>query len=147
MSHIPLTIKEISLCKNNFCNNLIKTQNTTFSSDMIKFSSVQFSSAAQLWLTHCDPLDCSTPGFPVHQQLLELVQTHVHRVGDAIQPSHTLSSPSLSAFSLSQHQGLFQWVSSSRWPKYWSFSFSMSPSSEYSGLISYRIEISLLLIK
>ena len=58
-------------------------------------------------------MDCSTPGFPVHHQLLELAQTHVHRVGDAIQPSHPLSFPSPPAFNLSQHQGLFQWVSSS----------------------------------
>ena len=60
-----------------------------------------------------DPMDCSTPGFPVYHQLLELAQTHVHRVGDTIQPSHPLSSPSLPAFSLSQHQDLFCWVSSS----------------------------------
>ena len=60
----------------------------------------------------CNPMDCSTPGFPVHHQLLELAQTHVHRVGDAIQPSHPLSSPSSPAFNLSQHQGLFEWVSS-----------------------------------
>ena len=58
------------------------------------------------------PMDCSTPGFPVHHQLLELAQTHVHRVGDAIQPSHPLSSPSSPAFNLSQHQGLFQCVNS-----------------------------------
>ena len=63
-------------------------------------------------LTLCDPMDCSTPGLPVHHQLLEFTQTHVHWVGDAIQPSHPLSSPSPSAFNLSQHQGLFQWVSS-----------------------------------
>ena len=56
----------------------------------------------------CDPMDCSTPGFPVHHQLLELAQTHVHRVGDAIQPSHPLLSPSPPALNLSQHQGLFQ---------------------------------------
>ena len=62
--------------------------------------------------TLCDPMDCSMPGFPVHHQLLELAQTHVHWVNDAIQPSHPLSSPSLPAFNLSQHQGLFQWVSS-----------------------------------
>ena len=61
----------------------------------------------------CDPIDCSIPGFPVHHQLPELVQTHVHQVGDAIKPSHPLSSPSPSAFNLSQHQSLFQWVSSS----------------------------------
>ena len=60
----------------------------------------------------CDPMDSSTSGFPVHHQLPELAQTHVHRVGDAIQPSHSLSSPSPPAFNLSQHQSLFQWVSS-----------------------------------
>ena len=74
---------------------------------------VQFSSVGQLCLTHCDPMDCSTPGLPVHHQLPEFTQTHVHWVGDAIQPSHPLSSPSPSAFNLSQHQGLFKWVSSS----------------------------------
>ena len=88
--------------------------------------------------TLCDPVDCITPGFPVHHQLLELTQTHVHRVGDAIKPSYPLSSPFPLAFSLSQHQGLFQWVSSPH--KYWSFSFSISPSSEYSGLISFRLD-------
>ena len=62
----------------------------------------------------CDPMDCSKPVFPVLHQLLELAQTHVHRVGDAIQPSYPLSSPSPPAFNLAQHQGLFQWVSSSR---------------------------------
>ena len=71
-----------------------------------------FSSAAQSCLTLCNPMDCSTPGFPVHHQLPELIQTHVHRVGDAIQPSHPLSSLSLPAFNLSHHQGLFKWVSS-----------------------------------
>ena len=64
-------------------------------------------------LTICDPVDCSTPGFPVRHQLPEPTQTHVHWVGDAIQPSHPLLSPSHPAFNLSQHQGLFQWVSSS----------------------------------
>ena len=70
------------------------------------------SSVAQSRPTLCDPMDCSTPGFHVHHQLLEIAQTHVYRVGDAIQPSHPLSFPSSSAFKLSQHQGLFQWVSS-----------------------------------
>ena len=84
-------------------------------------------------------MDCSTPGFPVHHQLLELTQTHVHRVGDAIQPSHPLSSPSPD-FNLSQHQGLFQLVLHIRWPKDWNFSFSISPSTEYSGLISFRTD-------
>jgi len=73
----------------------------------------RFSSVAQSCLALCDPMDCSTPGFPVLDQLLELAQTHVHPVGDAIQPSYPLLSPSSLAFNLSQHQGLFQWVSSS----------------------------------
>ena len=73
----------------------------------------QFSSVAQSCLTLCSPMDCSTPGFFVLHQLPELAQTHVHRVGDAIQSLHPLSSPSPPAFSLSQHQGLFQWVRSS----------------------------------
>ena len=77
---------------------------------LIEFSSV--SSVAQSCPTLCDPMDCSTLGLPVHHQLPEFTQTHVHRVGDAIQPSHPLSSPSPPAFNLSQHQGLFQCVSS-----------------------------------
>ena len=96
-------------------------------------SSFQFSSVAQSCLTLCYPMDCSTPGLPVHHQLPELAQTHVHWVSDAIQPSHPLLSLSPSAFNLSQHQGLFHWGS---WPKYWSFSFTISPSNKYSGLIS-----------
>ena len=79
----------------------------------LSLSLVQFSSVAQSCLTFCDPMDCSMPGFPVHHQLLKLAQTHAHRVGDAIQPSHPLSSPSPPAPNPSQHQGLFQWVSSS----------------------------------
>ena len=74
----------------------------------------------------------SMPGLPVHHQLLEFTQTHVHRVSDAIQPSHPLSSPS-PVPNPSQHQGLFQ-------PKYWSFSFSISPSNEHPGLISLRMD-------
>ena len=86
-------------------------------------------------------MDCTTPGLPVHHQLLELTQTHVHWVGDAIQPSHPLSSPFPPTFNLSQHQGLFQWLSSSiRRPKYGSFSFSISSSNDYSGLISFRMD-------
>ena len=75
-------------------------------------SSVQFSSVTQSCPTLCDPMDCSMPGLPVHYQLPELTQTHVHWINDAIKPSHFLLSPSLSAFNLSQHQGIFQWVSS-----------------------------------
>ena len=75
-------------------------------------SAIQFSSLAQSCPTLCDPMDCSTPGLPVHHQFLEFAQTHVYRVGDTIQPSHPLSSPSPPAFNLSQHQGLL-W--SSKW--------------------------------
>ena len=103
-------------------------------------TSVQFSSVAQSCPTLCDRMNHSMPGLPVHDQLPEFSQTHVHQVGDAIQPSHPLSSPS-PAFNLSQHQGLFQWVSASHQvAKYWSFSFSISPSSEYSGLISFKMD-------
>ena len=68
----------------------------------------QFSPVARLCPTICHPMDCSTPGFPVHHQILALAQTHVHQVGDAVQPPHPLLSPSPPAFNLSQHQGLFQ---------------------------------------
>ena len=85
-------------------------------------------------------MNCSMPGFPVHHQLPELAQTHVHRVSDAIQLSHPLSSPSPPMFNLSQLQGPFQSVLRMRWPKYWSFSFIISPSNEYSGLISFGID-------
>ena len=85
-------------------------------------------------------MDYSMPGLPVHHQLPESTQTHVHPVGDAIQPSHPLSSPS-PAFNLSQRQGFSsESVLRIRWPKYWSFSFSISPSNEYSGLISFRMD-------
>ena len=78
----------------------------------------------------CDPMEGSTPGFPVQHQLPEFTQTHVHWVGDAIQPSHPLLSPPPPTFNLSQQQGLFQWVSLCiRWPKYWSFSLGISPSN------------------
>ena len=84
-------------------------------------------------------MNCSTPGLPVYHQLPESTQTHVHQVGDAIQPSHLLSSPSPPAPNPSQHQG--QWVNSlQRWRKYWSFSFSISPSKEHPGLISFRMD-------
>ena len=90
-------------------------------------SSVQFDSIPQSCLTLCNPMDCSTPGLPVHCQLPELTQTHVHRVGDLIQPSHSLSSPSPPALNLSQHQGLFsESALYIRGAKYQSFSFSIS---------------------
>ena len=103
------------------------------------FGSVQFNSVAKLCLTLCDPMDCSMPVLPVHHQLPEFTQTHVHSVSDAIQPSHPVSYPYPPAFNLSQHQGLFQWVSSSNQvAKVLVFSFSISPSNEYKGLISFR---------
>ena len=86
-------------------------------------------------------MDRSTPGLPVHHQLPEFTQTHVHHVGDAIQPSHPLLTPSPPAPNPSQHQSLFRWVNSSHeLPKYWSFSFSISPSKEHPGLISFRMD-------
>ena len=101
----------------------------------------QFSSVAQSYLTLCNPMDFSIPGFPVHHQLPKLAHTHVHRISDAIQPSYPLSSPSppdpifpsSSIFSIKS-------VLHIRWPKYWTFSFSISSSNEYSGLISFRID-------
>ena len=80
------------------------------------------------------------PGLPVHHQLPESTQTHDHRVGDAIQTSHPLSLPSPPALNLSQHQGLNESVLRIRWPKYWSFSFNISPSNEHPGLISFRMD-------
>ena len=100
-----------------------------------------FSSVTQSCPTLRDPMNHSTPGLPVYHQLPELIQTHVHWVGDAIQPPHPLSSPTPLTFNHSQHQGLFKWVSSFiRWPKYWHFSFNISPSNGHSGLIFFRME-------
>ena len=104
---------------------------------MIKIhrASVQFSSFAQSCPTLCNPMNRSMPGLPVHHQLPEFTQTHIHRVSDAIQPSHPLSSPSPPAPNPSQHQSLRM-----RWPEYWSFSFSIIPSKEIPGLISFRMD-------
>ena len=86
-------------------------------------------------------MNSSTPGLPVHHQLPEFTQTHVHRVSDAIQSSHPLSSPSLPAPNPTQHQSLSNESSlRMRWPKYWSFSFTIIPSKEHPGLISFRID-------
>ena len=101
--------------------------------------SVQFSSVTQSCPTLCDPMNCSMPGLPVHHQLPESTQTHVHWVGEPIQPSHPLSSPSplpsifpsIRVFSNDSALHI-------RWPKYWSFSFNISPSNEHLGLISFR---------
>ena len=111
--------------------------------------SVQFSLAAQSYLTLCYPMNCSTPGLPVHHQLPEFTQTHVHRVRDAIQPSHPLSSPSplppippsIRVFSNESTLCL-------RWPKHWSFSLSIIPPKEIPGLISFRMDwLDLLAVK
>ena len=106
------------------------------------FSEIQFSSVAQSCLTLCNPMDCSMPGFPIHHQLLKLAQTHVHQVGDAIQPSHSLLSPSPPAFNLSQHQGLFQWVSSSHQvARVLEFELQHHSFQWILGQISFRIDL------
>ena len=99
-----------------------------------------FSSVAQLCLILCDPMDCSMPGFPVYHQLLQLAQTHVHQVSDAIQPSHPLTSPSSLSIFPSIRVFSNESVLRIRWPKYWSFSFSISPSNDHPGLISFRMD-------
>ena len=106
-----------------------------------QFSSVQFISVGQLCLTLCNPMDCSMPGLPVHHQLLEFTQTHVHRVGDAIQPSllcHALLllpliPPSIKGFSSESTLHM-------RWAEYWNFSFNLSPSNKHPGLISFKMD-------
>ena len=103
----------------------------------------KFSSGAQSCPTLCHPMDCSTLGFPVHHQLPELVQTHVHRVDDVIQPSHLLSSRSPPTFNLSQHQDFSrESVLHIRWPKYRRRpNPNPNPSNEYSGLISFQMDL------
>ena len=104
-----------------------------------KSQHVSVSSVTQSCLTLCNSMDCSKPGFPVHHQFPELIQTHVHQIGDVIQPSHPLPSHS-PAFNLSSIRVISnESVLPIRWLKYWSFSFSISPSNEYSGLISFRM--------
>ena len=106
---------------------------------IIEDTPVQFSRSVVSTL--CDPMNHSTPDLPVHHQLLESTQTHVHRVGEAIQPSHPLSSPSSPALNLSHHQCLFKWISSEHQvAKYWSFSCNISPSNEHPGLISFKMD-------
>ena len=107
----------------------------------ISWSCFQFSSVAQSCPTLCDPKSCSTPGLPVHHQLPEFTQTHVHPVSDAIQPSHPLSSPSPPApnppsIRIFSNESALR----TRWPKYWSFSLSIIPSKEIPGLISFRMD-------
>ena len=104
--------------------------------------SVQFSPVAQSCPTLCDPMDRSTPGLPVHHQLPEFTQTHAHRVGEAIQPSHPLSSPSPPAFNLSQHQRVFSSESALciRWPKDWSFSFNQFASASAKAKVGIKLD-------
>ena len=125
--------------RNNLRKMSIYTDTHNTESAIHQFSSVQFS---RLVVSNsCDPMDRSMPGLPVHHQLPEFTQTHVHWVGDAIQPSHPCHPllllpsifPSIRVFSNES-------VLLIRWPKHWSFSFSISPSNEYSGLISFRID-------
>ena len=119
----------------------LRFDSSTFFCPCSALSVSQIHSIAQPCLTLCNPMDCSMPSFPVLHHLLELAQAHVCWIGDAIQPFHLPLSSPLPALYLSQHQGLFQWVSSSHHvTKYWSFSFSISSSNEYSGLISFRID-------
>ena len=102
---------------------------------------IQFSSVGQSCLPLCDPMDCSTPCFPVHHQLLELAQTHVHQVSDAIQP-FILCRPLLLLPSIFPSISVFssESVLHIRWPKHWSFRFGISPSNEHSRLISFRTD-------
>ena len=107
----------------------------------VQIYSVQFSRSVMSDSLQPHELQHAKPPCPSRLQLPESIQTHVHQVGDAIQPSHPLSSPSPPALNFSQHQGLFKWVSFlNRWPKYWSFGFNISPSSEHPGLIFFRMD-------
>ena len=134
---IPLLLNLISLF-------FLSGENTCFKDDQMLgqiLSSVQFISVAQSCPTLCDPMNCSTPGLPVHHQLPEFTQIHVHQVGDAIQPSHPLSTPSPPVCNPSQHQSLFQWVKTSHEvAKVLSFSFSIIPSKEHPGLTAFRMD-------
>ena len=115
---------------------------TNFSNNLFICHVVQFSSVTQSYPTPCDPMNRSMPGLPVHHQIPEFTQTHSHRVSDAIQPSHPLSFPFPPAPNPCQHQSFFSSESTlrMRWPKYWSFSFSIILSREISGLISFRMD-------
>ena len=110
--------------------------------DRLNRNMFQFSSVAQSCPTLCDPMNRSTPSLPVHHQLLEFTQTHIHRVSDAIQPSHPLSCPLLLLPPIPPSIRVFsnELTLRMRWPKYWSFSFSISPSNEHPGLISFRMD-------
>ena len=108
---------------------------------LLPYNLIQFSSVAQSYLTLCNPMDCSTSGSPVHHQLLELTQTYVHQASEMPSSHLILRRPLLLLSSIFPSISVFsnESVLQIRWPKYWSFSFSISPSNEYSGLISFRI--------
>ena len=128
--------------------NTHKHKDLSFHFKILAMNHVQFSSFSQSCLTPCNPMDCSTPGLPVHHQLPELTPTYVHRIGEAIQPSHPLSSPLLLS-SIFPSIRVFSNESALRirWPKYWSFSFNISPSSEHPGLIFRMDWVDLLAVQ
>ena len=116
----------------------------TIDSILVQFLALsQFSSVSQLCPTLYDPMNHSTPSFPVHHQLPEFTQTPVHWVGDAIQPSHPLSSPSPPALTIFPSIRVFSNESALhiKWPKYWSFRFKICPSNEHPGLISFKMDL------
>ena len=130
-----LFLKAIVHCK------LSASFNTLWGRRSVFFRNTETGSLVQSCLTLCNPMNWRTPGLPVHHQLPEFTQTHIHGVGDAVQPSHPLLAPSSPTFSLLQYQGLSkESVLRIKWPKYWSLSFNISPSNEYSGLISFKMD-------
>ena len=139
----PIIVCILSLLPDYLCLSQIwEEKENVFSKRMaIDNDTVQFSSVTQSCPNLCDPMDCVTPGFLVHYQCLELAQTHVHQVGDAIKPSHPLlsTSPPISIFPSIR---IFpkESVLCIRWPKYWRFSFNISPSNAYSGMIFFRMD-------
>ena len=119
----------------------IKILKSSIITDIYNTVSVQFSSVTQSCLTLCDPVDCSMPGFPVHINSCTPTQTYVHHISDASQPSHLLLPPSpLPSVFPSIRVFSSESALHIRWPKYWSFSFSINSSKEYSGLISFRMD-------
>ena len=141
-----IVVSSIKYHQSSFYNNKHNSYNFTtkfFSAFHIDTQSIQFRSFAQLCPTFCDPMNRSMPGLPVHHQLPESTQTHVHRVGDVIQPSHLiLCHPLLLLPSIFPSIRVFSDESALciRWPKYWSFSFSIIPSTKHPGLISFRMD-------